>query len=268
VLRTPVASTLFGLTSNLDSRAANGTAFSASVQIYDALGEAHVATVTFTKTGTGTWSYGVSVPGAEVTGGTPGSPFAVGTGTLTFDNLGKLSAVNGATPADITFTSPTWRNGARATNFSWDLVDASGVGSVTQFATASATASVTQNGAPTGSVSSIVSVDESGQLQASFGTGRTVVVGQLALATFNDPQGLVKGGTNFYSQSEASGNPSVGVAGTGGRGSLIGSALEQSNVDIAQEFTQMILAQRGYQANSKSITVADELLLETLNLKR
>jgi flagellar hook protein FlgE len=95
-----------------------------------------------------------------------------------------------------------------------------------------------------------------------------VVVGQLALATFNDPQGLVKGGTNYYSQSEASGNPSIGVAGSGGRGALIGSALEQSNVDIAQEFTQMILAQRGYQANSKSITVADELLLETLNLKR
>ena len=104
---------------------------------------------------------------------------------------------------------------------------------------------------------------------ASFGIGRTVMVGQLALATFNNPQGLVKLGTNLYSESEAS-----GIAerrhrpGTGGRGTLIGSALEQSNVDIAQEFTQMILAQRGYQANSKSITVADELLVETLNLKR
>jgi flagellar hook protein FlgE len=268
VLRAPVASSLFGLTSNLDSRAANGTSFTASVQIFDALGDAHVATATFTKTGVGTWSYGLSVPGAEVTGGTPGSPFSVGTGTLTFDNLGKLSAVNGATPADVSFVSPPWKNGARAVNFSWDLVDANGVASLTQYAATSATASVTQNGSPTGSVSGIISVNEAGELMASFGTGRTVVVGQLALATFNDPQGLVKDGTNFFSQSEASGNPSVGVAGTGGRGSLIGSALEQSNVDIAQEFTQMILAQRGYQANSKSITVADELLLETLNLKR
>jgi flagellar hook protein FlgE len=94
------------------------------------------------------------------------------------------------------------------------------------------------------------------------------VVGQLALGSFNNPQGLVKAGTNAYSESEASGNPSIGVAGSGGRGSLIGSSLEQSNVDMAQEFTQMILAQRGYQANSKSITVADELLLDTLNLKR
>ena len=94
------------------------------------------------------------------------------------------------------------------------------------------------------------------------------MVGQLALAVFNNAQGLVKLGSNLYSETESSGTPSVGLAGTGGRGTLIGSALEQSNVDIAQEFTQMILAQRGYQANSKSITVADELLLETLNLKR
>jgi len=268
VLRSPVASTLFGMTSNLDSRAANGSTFSASVQIFDALGDPHVATVNFTKTSVGLWGYAVTVPGAEVTGGTPGSPFTLGSGTLGFDNLGKLATVNGAVPADITITSPTWKNGAKPTNFSWDILDANGVANMTQYATTSATASVTQNGTPTGSVSSIIAVNESGEIMASFGTGRTVVVGQLALATFNDPQGLVKGGTNYYSQSEASGNPSIGVAGSGGRGALIGSALEQSNVDIAQEFTQMILAQRGYQANSKSITVADELLLETLNLKR
>jgi flagellar hook protein FlgE len=95
-----------------------------------------------------------------------------------------------------------------------------------------------------------------------------VTVGQLALASFNNPQGMVKLGTNQYGESEASGIVNVGVAGTGGRGTFIGNSLEQSNVDIAHEFTQMILAQRGYQANSKSITVADELLVDTLNLKR
>ncbi len=91
---------------------------------------------------------------------------------------------------------------------------------------------------------------------------------QLALATFNNPKGLVKLGANRYGESQAAGIANVGVAGAGGRGTLIGSALEQSNVDIAQEFTKMILAQRGYQANSKTITVSDELLVETLNLKR
>ena len=139
---------------------------------------------------------------------------------------------------------------------------------MTRSASTSATASVTQNGSPTGAVSSLISINQTGELIASFGIGRTVIVGQLAVATFNNPQGLVKGGTNLFSATEAAGNPAVGIAGSGGRGSLIGSSLEQSNVDIAQEFTQMILAQRGYQANSKSITVADELLQETLNLKR
>ena len=82
------------------------------------------------------------------------------------------------------------------------------------------------------------------------------------------PQGLVKLGANCFGESGSSGISNVGTAGTGGRGSLIGSSLEQSNVDIAQEFPQMSLAQRGYQANSKSITVADELMVDTLSLKR
>ena len=90
----------------------------------------------------------------------------------------------------------------------------------------------------------------------------------LALANFNNPRGLVKLGGNKFGESASAGIANVGVPGTGGRGSLIGSSLEQSNVDMAQEFTQMILAQRGYQANSKSITTADQLLIETLNLKQ
>jgi flagellar hook protein FlgE len=81
-------------------------------------------------------------------------------------------------------------------------------------------------------------------------------------------KGLAKLGSNLYMETEAAGLPSIGVPGTGARGTLFGSAIELSNVDIAQEFTQMILAQRGYQANSKTITVSDELLLDTLNIKR
>ena len=82
------------------------------------------------------------------------------------------------------------------------------------------------------------------------------------------PEGLVSLGSNAFGQSAAAGIANVGVAGTGGRGTLIGSSLEQSNVDIATEFTQMILAQRGYQANSKSITTADQVLVDTLNIKQ
>ena len=111
-------------------------------------------------------------------------------------------------------------------------------------------------------------INSSGEIVATFGAGQTVVVGQLAMANFNNPKGLLKMGSNRYSESAASGIANVGVAATGGRGSIIGSALESSNVDIATEFTQMILAQRGYQANSRSITVADEILVETLQMKR
>jgi flagellar hook protein FlgE len=268
VLRAPIPTSSFGTQVNLDASAPAGTTFTSSVQVYDSLGVPHVATINFAKTAAGAWSYTVTVPGSEVTGGTPGTPSTISTGTLAFNGLGRLTQVNGAAAADVAITSPAWANGATATNLSWDLVDANGTPSITGYASPSATSSTTQNGSPTGAVSSVITINAAGQLIASFGIGRTVTVGQLAVASFNNPQGLVKLGTNLYSESEASGLPSVGTAGSGGRGTIIGSALEQSNVDIATEFTQMILAQRGYQANSKSITVADELLVDTLNLKR
>jgi flagellar hook protein FlgE len=267
LLRAPIATTSFGSATNLDAGAPIGSTFASSIQIFDKLGVSHVLTITYTKTGPGAWGYQMSVPGEDVAGGTPGVPSVIGTGTAQFNGGGLLTQLNGAAPADVTVTSPTWADGATPTNFLWDVVDNNGVASLNGFSNASATSSITQNGAPTGPVDS-VSIDPSGRIVASFGAGRTVTVGQIALANFNNPQGLVKLGTNRFGESESSGIVNVGVAGTGGRGTLIGSALEQSNVDIASEFTQMILAQRGYQANSKSITVADELLVDTLNLKR
>jgi flagellar hook protein FlgE len=267
VLRAPTATSQYGTVTNLNSGALAGTEFTASVQIYDSLGAPHVATITYTNTAPGAWDYEVTVPGEEVAGGTAGTPEVLATGNLTFDGLGALDQVDGAPADDVTITAPTWANGATPTDFVWDLVDATGVASLTAFDGPSATSSVTQNGAAAGTINSI-SIDSSGQILATFGTGSSVSVGQLAMANFNNPQGLVKLGSNRYGESASAGIPNVGVAGTGGRGSLIGSSLEQSNVDIAQEFTQMILAQRGYQANSKSITVADELLVDTLNLKR
>ena len=263
VLRAPGATTQFGTISNLNASAAVGDTFTASVQIYDALGDVHVATITYTNTGPGAWGYDVSVDGAEVTGGTPGTPSSLGTGNITFGPTGVLTAP----AADVVINSPNWANGAAPTNFTWDLYDANNQPTLTGYAAASQTSSITQNGYAAGTINPIT-IDAEGRIQASIGTGRTIVIAQLAIANFNNPQGLQKLGANRYAETQASGIPNVGIANTGGRGSVFGSALEQSNVDIAQEFTQMILAQRGYQANSRSITVADELLVETLNLKR
>ena len=263
VLSAPGATTQFGTMTNLDASAEVGDTFTASVQMYDALGDVHVATITYTNTGPGAWGYDIAVDGGEVTGGTAGTPTSLGTGTVTFDANGVLTGP----AADVVVTSPAWANGAAPTNFTWDLYDANGTASLTGYAATSATSSVTQNGYAAGTINPIA-IDAEGRIQATIGTGRTIVIAQLALASFNNPQGLLKLGNNRYAETEASGIPNVGTANAGGRGSIFGSALEQSNVDIAQEFTQMILAQRGYQANSRSITVADELLVETLNLKR
>jgi flagellar hook protein FlgE len=280
VLRTPVATTELFVSTNLDSTAAVGDTFTGSIQIYDSLGAPHVLTVTYTNTAPGAWDYEITVPGAEVNPPpAAGAPAVVAGGSLTFDNNGRLATMTPTAPstgggaavpgpmADVQFTPPTWANGAVSTPLTWDIVDANGTTSLTGFASPSANSSKRQNGAPAGMIDSI-SIGNDGTVLATFGGGQTVAVAQLALATFNNPKGLVKLGGNKFGAGVESGLPNVGIANTGGRGSLVGSALEQSNVDIAQEFTQMILAQRGYQANSKSITVSDELLVDTLNIKR
>ena len=282
VLREPVATSVFRTLTNLDVTALVGETFNTPVQIYDAVGASHVMTVTYTRTLAG-WDFEITVDGAEVAQVPPlVDPYVLAAGSIAFNGTGQVQSVTATAPAtgggdltavppvpiiDIGFTTPNWTTGAQASAISWDLVDLNNIVSLTGFASPSATSSKSQNGAAAGMIDSI-SISADGSIVATFGAGQTVSVGQLALASFNNPKGLVKMGSNRYGESQAAGIPNVGVAGTGGSGTLIGSALEQSNVDIAQEFTQMILAQRGYQANSKTITVSDELLVDTLNLKR
>jgi flagellar hook protein FlgE len=267
VLRAPVATTNVRAQVNLDPNIVIDPAnpeFTTSIQTYDALGSPHVLTVNFNRTGAGAWTYTVTVPQVDVTG-VAGAPVTLTTGNLTFNGAGVLTAP----AADITIPGPaTWANGATPNAITWDVVPNAGASAIlTSFASPSATSSIDQNGSAAGQVDNVV-INSTGQIVATFGAGQTVVVGQLAMATFNNPKGLVKMGSNRYSESASSGIANVGVAATGGRGSIIGSALESSNVDIATEFTQMILAQRGYQANSRSITTADEILVETLQMKR
>ncbi|MGI8673585.1 MAG: flagellar hook protein FlgE, partial [Luteitalea sp.] len=254
VLREPVATTNVRAQINLDSNAAvtGAVNYSTSMEFFDTLGSKHAVTVDFQKTGAGAWTYKATVPQADVNGGA--GRFQVASGTLTFDGTGTLIAP----AADVALTVPaTWANGATGTPLTWDLFPPpSDTPAISSYATKSAASSITQNGSPAGPVE-VFSVDPAGRIIATFGAGQTVAVGQLAVANFNNPKGLVKLGANKYGESQAAGIANVGTAGTGGRGTVIGSAIEQSNVDIAQEFTQMILAQRGYQANSRTITVSD-----------
>jgi flagellar hook protein FlgE len=268
-LRAPTPTTMMRTVTNLNAASAIGTTFTAAAQINDVLGATHVITFTYTKSGANSWTYGATAQGGDVTGGTAGTPFAIpgATGTLTFGTDGRLSALNGGAPADVTITTPAWSNGAAANTFVWDLVDQNGMPSLSSYASASATSSLSQNGSAAGIVQNI-GIASDGTIVATAQDGKALAIAKIGLATFSNPKGLVKLGSNRYGESLASGIANIGPAETGGRGTLIGNALEQSNVDLAREFTQMILAQRGYQANSKTITVSDELLVETLNLKR
>jgi len=267
VLRAPAATTSFQTTTNLDASAAAGATFTASVQIYDSLGTPHTVSINYTKTAAGAWGYDMTVPGAEITGGTAGTPFSIGTGTVTFNPDGTLNTVNGAAAADVAITTPTWTDGAAPSTLNWDIVNASNAASLTGFSSPSATSSISQNGSEAGQLNNI-SIDPNGIITATIGAGQTVALAQLAMATFNNSEGLFDQGSNRFGQTQAAGVANIGAAGTGGRGTVIGSALEQSNVDIAQEFTNMIIAQRGYQANAKSITTSDQLLVDTLNIKQ
>jgi flagellar hook protein FlgE len=267
VLRAPTATTSIRTLVNLDANVTIDPAnpeHTTSVQIFDALGSPHVLTINFDRTAAGAWTYTVTVPAIDVTG-VAGAPVVLGTGNLTFNGAGVMTAP----AADITIPAPaTWANGATPSAITWDIFPPpSNTPALTSYASPSATSSISQNGSAAGQIDNI-SINGSGEIIATFGAGQTVNLGALALANFNNPKGLVKLGSNRYGESQAAGIPNVGTAGTGGRGAIIGSALESSNVDIAQEFTQMILAQRGYQANSRSITVADEILQETLQMKR
>jgi flagellar hook protein FlgE len=239
---------------NLDASAAVGTSVPAPVTLYDSLGGAHQATVTFTKTGINTWDYNVALPAGEAASST-GT-----TGTLTFDGNGNLTSPTG-TVSGIAFSGLS--DGASNMNFSWNL---SGTGSaITQTASASNVASATQDGYTSGSYQGF-SVDGNGIVQASFSNGQKEVVGQVAVATVANQQGLQATNNTAYLATLASGSAVIGTAGNAGRGTIEGAALESSNVDVSTEFSALIVAQRAFEANSKSVTTFDQATQEAINM--
>jgi len=255
------------ISSNLDARAAVGDTFPATVTVYDSLGADHVLTFTFTRQasagGNSNWGYSITIPAEDVGGA--GAPVVItnGTGTLSFDSSGNL-----VTPAgNITNLSVTgFADGASQLNFNWNLYD-NGVGLMTQVAAASSTSSTQQDGTSSGSLQKFA-IGADGMVMGTFSNGKTAVLGQLVLATFANEQGLMRTGSNGFLETLASGQAVVGAPGTGGRGTLSGGSLELSNVDIATEFSNMIIAQRGFQANARVVTTFDEITQDTINLKR
>jgi flagellar hook protein FlgE len=247
---------------NLDAEAEDGSVYSNTVQIFDSLGAEHAVSLSFTKTGAGAWSWTAAIP-AEDTGGAAGDPpVEIGSGDLTFTD-GLLTAPT----TNPTLSIAGLANGAADFDVTFNLLDSDGNSNITNYARQSGVSTTVQDGYAASAVIEI-SIDNSGVIVGLTESGRTVSLAQLALANFPNVEGLQKYQGSTFVPFSSSGEPSIGVAGTGGRGTIAGSSLEQSNVDMAQEFVNLIKAQRAYQANSRIILTTDELYQESINLKR
>jgi len=256
------ATTTMQTQTNLDASAAVGDTFSTPISVFDSLGTSHVLTYQFTKTAANTWGYQITLPAAD-TGGT-GAPTVVASGTLTFNGDGTL-----ATPAaPVTgIAINALADGASPLNLTWDVQDVNGNGLLTQTNSPSATANASQNGYSAGTLQGFT-IASDGTIEGSFSNSQTIALGQIALANFANPDGLLREGGNNFITTLAAGSPVIGVAGTGGRGTITGDSLEQSNVDIATEFSNMIVTQRGYEANARVVTTFDQLTQDTINMKQ
>jgi flagellar hook protein FlgE len=255
-----VASTSFQMNTNLDSSAAAGTSFSTPITVYDTLGTAQTLNVQYTNTSPNNWSYTVTMP-ASATGGT-GAPTTLASGALVFNASGQLTSPSGSV-AGINITGLA--DGAAPMSLKWNLNDASGNPSITQQNATSATATTNQDGYGVGSLTGY-SVMPDGTVEGQFSNSKTLALGQVAVASFSNTQGLTQVGGNNYQASFASGAAVVGQAGAGGNGTITGGSVEGSNVSLADEFAKMIVAQQGYQANAKALTTMNQVSQATLQM--
>lgn len=294
-LTAPVPTSQFELGMNLDADAATGAQFSTTVQVYDSQGKVHNATLSMEKeidaSSTIRWRFDLTIPRNEIAGVAASNTEkfslltgAVATatptaGALVFNNAGKLtSAYVGSDPATLpalgnltlppsSVTMPALANGAVLSPMTWKLMNSNGVPNVTGLASSSEMSSIIQNGAAPGSMSSIA-IQSDGTIEGVFSNGKTLKLARLGLAQFNYPEGLTAQGEGLYAENSISGASRIAGPGDSGLGTVMGSTLELSNVDLASELTRIITFQRGYQANARVITTTDQIMQETLSLMR
>ena len=277
----PIATTRVELSANLPATPAAGTAtatapISSDINVYDALGTAHAVTLSWSQNTSNDWTVSVTAPDAA----TP----AVGTATVRF-GLASNNPVPAGTIGQIGqttggLTSAGYSAGGAATldlalNFgsgpqtiSLNLGSYGGAGGITQFAgTAYGLRGLTQNGVTSGGFTG-VTTQGNGNIILNYDNGQTRVIAQVPLVTFNNPNALQRQNGQSFTATLESGTPRTEPVGTNGAGTLVTSAVEGSNVDIASEFSKLIVAQRAYSANTKVVTTSDELLQQTIDMKR
>ncbi|HEY4100172.1 MAG TPA: flagellar hook protein FlgE [Gemmatimonadales bacterium] len=255
--KTPAkATSTITMTGDLDAGAAVGDTHDMSVTVYDGLGAAHTLDITFTNTAPGKWDWAATSPDADVT---------TGTGTVEFDGTGNLTAFT--YPGGGTSLTMTPSNGADPFDVSIDAGTVGDINGLAGFGHASNAVITEQDGYQSGDLESI-SIDSQGVISGSFSNGVSHALAQIAVADFNNPSGLLRQGDATYTESANSGIPVIGFAGTSNASSITAGALENSNVDLSEEFAEMIVTQRGFQANARVITTADEMLNELVNMQQ
>jgi flagellar hook protein FlgE len=246
------------------SQAFNAATHSSSIDIFDSLGSKHTLRMEFRKTAldtsTGsTWSMTVTVPQPATIDTV--APTYEKTGSIRFNNDGSLATYN---PPNISFSGNNGSAPDQQVSLSFGTANA--FDGMTSFDNASATSGISQDGFTGGDLVGI-RIDQSGTLVGSFSNGRSFGLAQIAMAKFTNNEGLATEGGNVYIQTANSGDPIIGTAATAGRGFIQSAALEASNVDLSRALTQLIIIQRGFQANGKTITTSDQLLQTLIGLK-
>lgn len=266
-----------GVNMNLDSRdivkqfdpenpEATST-YNNSVTVYDNVGTARLVTVFFNKVANNQWEYHAMSDGEDVPGGEPGKWVEQAAGKITFNSKGQLQQEEQTLNA-FNFNGGAAPNQQIKFDFGESITEGgTGMDASTQYGSKTTIARNTQDGASAAQLASL-SFNDNGILTAIYNNGESRDVAQIGIAKFENNEGLFKVGKNLYKESRKSGQPTYGAPGESGRGDVLSKSIELSNVDIAQEFVNLMTAQRNFQANARTITTSDQMLNEVLNLKR
>ena len=264
----PQPTTQFTLGAQLDGSAVAGTIFNSPIQTFNSVGSQDIVNAQFTKVATAgnDWTVALSSSIGTVASTVPPSPL-----TLNFNTSGQLTNINSGPLSDVTInlTYATSSPPAAPQAINWNLADAAlaSNGDMTAFATSSSNNSVIQDGFGSGILVG-VGVDFDGSVSGLFDNGQSQPLFQLGLANFLSPTGLTRLGQNLFAESRLSGQPVISLPETGAFGSVLGNTLELSNVDLAEQFVQLIKTQQAFQASARIISTTDDLLTETVNLTR
>jgi flagellar hook protein FlgE len=235
--------------------------------VYDSLGNGHAVDVYFRKNATGSFDFHALAKGSDVAGGPATGNVEIATGNLQFDATGALTSNTISSGGTVSFNGATAN---QAVTFDFGKPTAAGgtgLDGITQYGSSSNISAQSQDGYASGSLAG-VKIGSDGVVSGVYTNGQTIASGQLVVAKFQSNDGLGRAGHNLWVATKDSGDAAIGAVGDGGRAALVSGSLEQSNVDVTEQFVELIAHQRAFQANSKTITTADQMLQELMQIKQ